>query len=215
MSWQDLRAIAKALEQARPHPEEHASACVSKDEPRLMVRDGAHAPPHHEETRLRRLRPHDGPADRAAAAGGRSPSIRRRAALPAPGRETAARYRAAACLTVSDARQTTTPPVSVEFRDRQPRRPFRRGVEQQMRTPGVHRDEARQLRIAGHRAQPLVGAPLKTVAEEMRDRVRRQRGRHFGRCRSTAGTAWSRSPRARARRARPPRPCAARRCRRR
>ena len=51
----------------------------------------------------------------AAAVGGRSPSIRRRAALPAPGPETAARCRAAACLTVSEARQTTTPPVSLNF----------------------------------------------------------------------------------------------------
>ena len=35
---------------------------------------------------------------------------------------------------VSEARQTTTPPVSLNFADRQPRRPLRRGVEQQMRT---------------------------------------------------------------------------------
>ena len=42
-----------------------------------------------------------------------------------------------------------------------------------MRPPAVERDHARQLRVAGHRPQPLVGAALETVAEETRDRRRR------------------------------------------
>ena len=48
-----------------------------------------------------------------------------------------------------------------------------------MRAPAAHCDETRQLRIAGHGAQPLVGSALKVVAEETRDRFGRQRGRHF------------------------------------
>ena len=55
------------------------------------------------------------PSRSATAAAGRSPAIRTPAALPAPGRESVARYRPAACLTVSEARQTTTPPVSLNF----------------------------------------------------------------------------------------------------
>ena len=69
MSWQDLRAIAKALEQTPPSSEDLTAPSAAR-----------------------------WPSRRATAAGGRSPSIRRRAALPARGRETAARYQAAACL---------------------------------------------------------------------------------------------------------------------
>ena len=96
----------------------------------------------------------------------------------------------------------------VEFRDRQPRRSFRRGVEQQMRAPFVHRDETRKLRIAGHRAQPLIGSPFEIVAEETRDRVSPASRSALRRCRSMAGTARLRSPQGRARPAPPPRPSA-------
>ena len=80
---------------------------------------------------------------------------------------------------VSDARQTTMPPVSLNFA----------GVSHGVRCGAAsssrcgrpdERDQARELRIAGDRAQRLVGAPLKTVAEKARDRARRQRGRHLG-----------------------------------
>ena len=54
--------------------------------------------PHHEETEITAPSAARWPSRRATAAGGRSPSIRRRAALPARGPETAARSRAAACL---------------------------------------------------------------------------------------------------------------------
>ena len=139
------------------------------------------------------------PSRSATAAGGRSPAIRTRAALPAPGRETAARSRAAACLTVSEARQTTTPPVSLNFASDS--HGVRSGVASSNRCgrPAGQRDQARQLRIAGHRAQPLVGAPLETVAEEMRDGASPAATSALRRCRSTAGTASPRSPPARAR----------------
>jgi len=57
--------------------------------------------------------------------------------------------------TVSDARQTTTPPVFLEFRQAQPRAgPFRCSVEQQMRTPGhPARSGLASCGVAGHRAQ--------------------------------------------------------------
>ena len=96
----------------------------------------------------------------------------------------------------------------VEFRRRQPRRPLRRRVEKQMRPPGIQRDQARQLRIAGHRAQRLVGAPLETVAEEMRDRRRGQRGRHLGAAGPGQEQRGRDHQRARARRSPPPRPSA-------
>ena len=100
MSWQDLRAIAKALEQTQllvilRRTRQRASRRMARAS---WFEHGASRLLTMRDTSLRRLRPHDGPADRAAAAGGRSPAIRRRAALPAPGPETAARSRAAACL---------------------------------------------------------------------------------------------------------------------
>ena len=166
MSWQDLRAIAKALEQRSPHPEE----------PRAPSLEGRHPGPG---AVLRRLRPHDGPADaqqRLAAVhhpfeGARHFRHQARKALRDLGRR---RARGVGGAPDHDAAGL------VEFRDRHPRRSFRRGVEQQMRTPAAHRDETRQLRIAGYRTQPLIGSPFEIVAEEMRNRFRRQRGRHFG-----------------------------------
>ena len=106
------------------------------------------------------------PSRSAAAAAGRSPASRRRAALPAPGPEIAARSRAAACPAVSDARQTTTPPVSLNFAGVS--HGVRSGAASSSRCgrPASERDQARKLGIAGHRAQPLVGAPLETVAEK-------------------------------------------------
>ena len=49
-----------------------------------------------------------------------------------------------------------------------------------MRTPGIQRDQGRELGVACYRAQLLIGAPLKTVAKKMRDRSCRQRRRHLG-----------------------------------
>ena len=72
--------------------------------------------------------------------------------------------------TVSDARQTTTPPLWLNFCEREPRRALGGGLEEQMRAAGIQCDQARELRIAGHRAQPLIGPPLEAVAEKMRDR---------------------------------------------
>ncbi len=55
------------------------------------------------------------PSRSATAAGARSRTTRTPAALPAPGRETAARCPLAACRPCQTARQTTTPPVSLNF----------------------------------------------------------------------------------------------------
>ena len=96
----------------------------------------------------------------------------------------------------------------VEFRKRHPRRSFRRPVEKQMGTRRVERDQGRKLRVAGHRLQRVVGSPLKTVAEEIRDRPRRQRGRHLAAAGPGHEKRGRRTPRARARRRRPPRPSA-------
>jgi uracil-DNA glycosylase family 4 len=100
MAWQDLRAIAKALEQEiLPHPEERRLRRVSKDghpsgswfetaqERLLTMRERLPKAPSAARW----------PSRSATAAAGRSPAIRTRAALPAPGRETAARCRPAAC----------------------------------------------------------------------------------------------------------------------
>ena len=105
MSWQDLRAIAKALEQA-------SSSCRRHD-PSLGF-DASHCPDY--ET-LRRLRPHDGPADPQQ----RLPAVHHPFERARHFRHQAGKalrdVGAAACLTVSEARQTTTPPVSLNFAD--------------------------------------------------------------------------------------------------
>ena len=64
---------------------------------------------------LRPLRPHDGPADPQQRLAAGDQPFERRAALPAPGRESAARCSAGGVPDVSEARQTTTPPVSLNF----------------------------------------------------------------------------------------------------
>ena len=134
------------------------------------------------------------PSRSAAAAGGRSPATRTRAALPAPGPETAARCRAAACPTVSDARQTTTPPVSLNFATDS--HGVRSGVASSSRC-GRPRLIATKPASCGSpataRSRWLVRRS-KLSPKKLRDRLRRQRGRHLGGCRSTAGTRWPRSP---------------------
>ena len=175
MAWQDLRAIAKALEQRR-HPDARR--------PETRQRGDHHERRHAVERRQARRR-HEiyGAFGRTMAQPIRSSGCRpftshsnaRGTSGTRPGNRCA--ISAGGVPAVSDARQTTTPPVSLNFAERQPRRALRRRVEKQMRTPAIQRDQARKLRIARHRAQPLVGAPLKTVAKEMRDRGRRQRRR--------------------------------------
>ena len=85
MSWQDLRAIAKALEQTLVSEVQRACIVEPAMERRL-------ASSHIGTSALSAAR---SPSRRATTAAGHSPAIRRRAALPAPGRETAARYREA------------------------------------------------------------------------------------------------------------------------
>ncbi len=119
------------------------------------------------------------PSRSAAAAGGRSPANRMCAALPARGRGICRAISAGGVPTVSDARQTTTPPVWLNFCGVSHGVALGGGLEQQMRTPGVQRDQAGELGVAGHRAQPLIGAPFKAVAKEMRDRGGGQRRRNL------------------------------------
>ena len=226
MAWQDLRAIAKALE--------HEDVLILSVPTRCSVltllrragtrmcnrRISAHRRAHarrrracamHRSERVWLTAPSAArwPSRSATAAAGRSRATRTRAALPAPGRETAARYRPAACLTVSDARQTTTPPVSLNFASVS--HGVRSGVASSNR---CGRPASSAIRLAScvspvTAAQRLVGAPLKAVAEETRDRGRRQRRRHFG----AAGPGQKQRGRdhreRRARRRRPPRPSAA------
>ncbi len=110
---------------------------------------------------------------------------------------------------VSEARQTTTPPVSANFCECQPGRALGRRVEEQMRPAAIERDQARELR---HRPRPRAAADW-CGAQSCRRRIARSSApaaRSRPRCcRSRAGTAWSRSPPRRARRSRQPRPCAA------
>ena len=102
MAWQDLRAIAKALEQtSRRHPEVRASfGAASKDGreagARLSfeTRKSAHLRMTARATAPSAAR---SPSRSATAAAARSPSTRTPAALPAPCRETVGRYRPAAC----------------------------------------------------------------------------------------------------------------------
>ena len=136
------------------------------------------APPHHED-RLRRLRPHDGPADpQQRLPPGDEPLERPRhfrhqagKALRDIGRRRADRvggapdHDAAGLVEFRQASATASVPAS--------RRESRWG------RAGVERDQGRKLRVAGHRPQRLVGSPLETVAEEIRDRPRRQRRRHL------------------------------------
>ena len=111
MSWQDLRAIAKALEQTPPRVSARSE------------RYGAFGRTMAQPTRSSGWRPFTihskargtsgtRPGKRCAISGGGVPD----GVGGAPDHDAAG---------------------LVEFRDRQPRRPFRRGVEQQMRTPGV------------------------------------------------------------------------------
>ena len=97
MSWQDLRAIAKdwrrfALSRTRSGFAE--SRALLEAGPRSSAPQALRAP-HEPSTAPSAAR---WPSRRAAAAAFHSPSIRTRAALPAPGRESAARSREAACL---------------------------------------------------------------------------------------------------------------------
>ena len=138
------------------------------------------------------------PSRSATAAGGRSPAIRTRAALPAPGRETAARYRPAACLTVSEARQTTTPPVSLNFAGVS--HGVRSGVASSNRC-GRAGSSAIRLASCGSpataRSRWLVRRS-KLSPKKCAIARRRQRSRHLGAAGPGQETAWSRSPRARA-----------------
>ena len=98
MSWQDLRAIAKALEQAtssrsgqRRHVAPQAGHHLMPTWSSKIVAHASALPhPGTESTAPSAAR---WPSRSAAAVAVRSPSIRTRAALPAPGRETAARCR--------------------------------------------------------------------------------------------------------------------------
>ena len=54
-----------------------------------------------------------------------------------------------------------------------------------MRTPRAHRDETRQLRIAGHGAQPLIGSPFEIVAKKRQSLSPAARSA-LRQCRSTA-----------------------------
>ena len=184
MSWQDLRAIAKALEKAasvswerrslrrarRSGPTRGLRWVETREDALLTIRDvavyGAFGRTMAQPTRSSGCRPFTIHSNARGTSGTR------------PGKRCA--ISAGGVPEVSEARQTTTPPVSLNFASDS--HGVRSGVASSNRCgrPCIQRDEARELRIAGHRAQPLVGAPLKTVAEEMRDRARRQRGRHFG-----------------------------------
>ena len=92
MSWQDLRAIAKAVEQAFFRRSE---GCIPIVQLHIVIRcfaslrnDGIPTAPSAARW----------PSRYATAVAFRSPSIRTRGALRGPGREIASRYRAAACL---------------------------------------------------------------------------------------------------------------------
>ena len=80
---------------------------------------------------------------------------------------------------VSEARQTTTPPVWLNFAR------FSHGVRcgaasrKRCGRPASSADQGGKLRIARDRPQRLVGAALEIVAEEIRDRPCRQRRRHL------------------------------------
>ena len=101
MSWQDLRAIAKALEQTLLILRSTRQR-ASRRWPRASWSLGDASSPRSALLTMRRQATAPSaarwPSRRATAAGGRSPSIRRRAALPAPGPESVARSRAVACL---------------------------------------------------------------------------------------------------------------------
>ena len=108
--------------------------------------------------------------------------------------------------TVSDARQTTTPPVSANFAELSHGVRSRRGIEQQMRTPPVERDQRRNRGVAGHRhaaadrcaARNCHRSSVRSCLPAARSALRQRS--------STAGTAWSRSPQGPARAAPAPRP---------
>ena len=117
MSWQDLRAIAKALEQQRsPHPEEHASACVSKDGRGWLASASRRrsAPPHHEDTSYGAFgRTMAQPIRNSGWRPFTSHSKARGTSGTRPGNRCA--ISGGGVPEVSEARQTTTPPVSLNF----------------------------------------------------------------------------------------------------
>ena len=104
MAWQDLRAIAKALASTKPLARYAAGPALltARQRRALLTRPSS-----------LRFRPHDGPAD-AQQRLAPVTSHRKRAALPARAGKPLG-ISAGGVPAVSDARQTTTPPVSVNF----------------------------------------------------------------------------------------------------